>query len=414
MLSISGFQFRYDGSVDNLLSGIDWEVRPGEVGLLRGATGSGKSTLLYAISGFTGKYVDGTAGGTITVNGVEPSRALREGMIYYVPQEPTNSFAGYDVITELMWRGAERSEVVRVARELGIEHLLKRYVFRLSGGEAQKVAIAAALLGRYRVVLFDEPLANLDAASRTGFVSMLKELKDNGLTVVVAEHRTGYLKGIADRELVLERPTQPAQNDLEVPTIQRSGTVLKVSHLDFSYDGSRQVLRDINLEVKSGEAVALLGENGSGKSTLMKIITGMVKVRNVERNYRSVGFSLQTPELQFLEDTVEKEIKYSLSGNAFGQIVSFLGLEQKLGRLPHSLSRGERVRVAVASASSMVPDLMVLDEPTEGQDPAGLKMMGSLVRAVAEAGSAVIVITQEPEFARQYSDRIVHVGAASS
>ncbi|MEM3242037.1 MAG: ATP-binding cassette domain-containing protein [Conexivisphaerales archaeon] len=414
MLSINNFKFKFEGCQENLLNDISWDLNAGEIGLLRGATGSGKSTLLYAVSGFTGKYIDGITGGSIMVNGVEPSRALREGIIYYVPQEPTNSFVGYDVITELMWRGAERGEAVQVAKGLGIDHLLNRHVYRLSGGEAQKVAIAAALLGRYKVVLFDEPLANLDATSRAGFVNLLKELKDNGLTVIVAEHRASYLKGIADRELVLKSKNNAAQGELHVPAIRSHGAALKVSHLNFSYDNLRPVLRDMNLEVNGGEVVALLGENGSGKSTMLKIIVGMIKAHGVERNYKSVGFSLQTPELQFLEDTVEKEVKYNGKGMAYRQIVNFLGLERKLSQLPHSLSRGERVRVAVASASSMMPDLMVLDEPTEGQDPAGLRMMGSLVRAMGEAGSGVIVITQEPEFAREYSDRVVEVGVASS
>ncbi len=414
MLSIKGFGFKYEGSEDNLLDNINWEVGPGEVGLLRGATGSGKSTLLYAVSGFTGKYVNGMSVGSITVNEVDPSKALREGMIYYVPQEPTNSFVGYDVITELMWKGAEKGEVMQVARELDIEHLLERHVFRLSGGEAQKVAIAAALLGGYRVILFDEPLANLDAASRADFVNILHELKDKGLTVVVAEHRSNYLERIADRTLALESKALTAQTDLEIPTRKRLTSVLKITHLNFSYDESKPVLRDISLEVNGGEVVALLGENGSGKSTLLKLITGMVKARGIERNSSYVGFSMQTPELQFLEDTVEKEVKYSRAGAAYRQIVSFLGLEQKLNQLPHSLSRGERVRVAVASAASMVPDLMVLDEPTEGQDPAGLKMIGSMVRAIAKAGSGVIVITQEPEFASRYCDRTVRIGAASA
>ncbi|MEM4102082.1 MAG: ABC transporter ATP-binding protein, partial [Conexivisphaerales archaeon] len=267
MLSINNFKFKFEGCQENLLNDISWDLNAGEIGLLRGATGSGKSTLLYAVSGFTGKYIDGITGGSIMVNGVEPSRALREGIIYYVPQEPTNSFVGYDVITELMWRGAERGEAVQVAKGLGIDHLLNRHVYRLSGGEAQKVAIAAALLGRYKVVLFDEPLANLDATSRAGFVNLLKELKDNGLTVIVAEHRASYLKGIADRELVLKSKNNAAQGELHVPAIRSHGAALKVSHLNFSYDNLRPVLRDMNLEVNGGEVVALLGENGSGKST---------------------------------------------------------------------------------------------------------------------------------------------------
>lgn len=414
MLSIKGFGFQYEGADECLLDNISWEIGPGEVGLLRGPTGSGKSTLLYAISGFTGKYVNGRAHGSITVNGLDPSRALKEGIVYYVSQEPTNSFVGYDVMTELVWKGADREDAVSVARELGIEHLLNRHVFRLSGGEAQKVAIAAAILGGYKVLLFDEPLANLDAASRQDFVNILHGLKDKGLTVIVAEHRSSYLEGVADRTLVLDARPGASGASLKMPAVKHLSSVLKIEHLNFSYDGNRPVLRDINLDVNGGEVVALLGENGSGKSTILKIITGMVKARGIRRNFNSVGFSMQTPELQFLEDTVEKEIKYSKTGASYSQIVSFLGLERKLDQLPHSLSRGERVRVAVASAASMAPDLMVLDEPTEGQDPQGLKMMGNLVRAVAGSGSGVIVITQEPEFASAYCDRIVKIGAASS
>jgi len=412
VLSIKGFGFQYEGDDKYIIDNINWEIGPGEVGLLMGPTGSGKSTLLYAVSGFTGKYVDGRAHGSIAVNGLDPSRALREGIVYYVPQEPTNSFVGYDVMTELVWRGAGREDAVSIARELGIDHLLNRHVFRLSGGEAQKVAIAAAFLGGYRVLLFDGPLSNLDSASRRDFVNILHGLKDRGVTAVVAEHRRGYLEGIADTTLELNARSRASLPSLKMQKIKHLSTVLKIENLNFSYDGIRPVLRDINLDVNGGEAVGLIGENGSGKSTLLKIITGMIKAKGIRRNFKTVGFSMQTPEIQFLEDTVEKEIKYSKTGESYSKIVRFLGLEDKLNQLPHSLSRGQRVRVAVASAASMEPDLMILDEPTEGQDPEGVRMMGNLARAVADSGAGVIVITQEPEFASAYCDRVIKIGGA--
>jgi len=415
VLTINDFGFKYEGSEAVLLDSINWEVGEGEIGLLEGPTGSGKSTLLYTIAGFTGKYVSGETYGNIEINGLYPSRALREGIIYYVPQEPTNSFAGYDVITELMWRGASKDEATHIAMELGIDHLLKRQVFRLSGGEAQKVAIAAAILGRYRIILFDEPLANLDAASRASFVSLLQVLKKKKLTVIVAEHRISYFHGLADRTLALERQkSELTYEDLKIPSINpHNDSLLKISNLSFSYD-SRMIIKNFNLSIRGGEVVGLVGENGSGKSTLLKLITGMIKIKGIERNFRSIGFSMQTPELQFLEDTVEKEIKYGAKGEVYRQIAGLMGLDKKLDRLPHSLSRGERVRVAVSSAAAIMPDLIILDEPTEGQDSIGLQMMEKLVTTMAKAGSGVIIITQESEFASKYCDRIVEIGTGES
>ncbi|MGC8557499.1 MAG: ABC transporter ATP-binding protein [Nitrososphaeria archaeon] len=415
MLTINNFGFKYEGSEAVLLDSINWEVGEGEIGLLEGPTGSGKSTLLYTIAGFTGKYVYGQTNGNIEVNGLEPSGALREGIIYYVPQEPTNSFAGYDVITELMWRGASKDKATQTAMELGIGHLLKRQVFRLSGGEAQKVAIAAAILGRYKIILFDEPLANLDSASRASFISLLQILKKKKLTVIVAEHRTSYFNGIADRTLALDQQkSELTYEDLKIPPINlHDDILLKISNLSFSY-GSRMIIKNFNLSVRRGEVVGLIGDNGSGKSTLLKLITGMIKGKGIERNFRSVGFSMQTPELQFLEDTVEKEIKYGAKGEAYRQIAGLMGLDKKLDRLPHSLSRGERVRVAVSSAAAIMPDLIILDEPTEGQDSVGLKMMEKLIMTMANAGSGVIIITQESEFASKYCDRIVEIGTGAS
>jgi energy-coupling factor transport system ATP-binding protein len=314
-----------------------------------------------------------------------------------------------------MWRGASKDEATQIAMELGIDHLLKRHVFRLSGGEAQKVAIAAAILGRYKIMLFDEPLANLDGASRANFVSLLQMLKKKKLTAIVAEHRISYFHGLADKTLALEgQKSELTYEDLKIPSINSHDDVLlKIHNLSFSYD-SRMIIKNFNLNVRRGEVVGLVGENGSGKSTLLKLITGMIKVKGIERNFRSVGFSMQTPELQFLEDTVEKEIKYGARGEAYRQIASLMGLDKKLDRLPHSLSRGERVRVAVSSAAAIMPDLIILDEPTEGQDTVGLQMMEKLVMTMAKAGSGVIIITQESEFASKYCDRIVEIGAGAS
>ncbi|MDP8022869.1 MAG: ATP-binding cassette domain-containing protein [Nitrososphaeria archaeon] len=406
MLSIKDLSMRYDGKL--IFENINWELGEGELGLISGATGSGKTSLLYAILGFVGEYVDAKIEGSINVNGITPNEALKNQLVYYVPQEPINSFIGYDVCTELTWKNPEPRSFDEVVEALGLRGLLHRDVFTLSGGEAQKVAVGFALLGRYKLVLFDEPLANLDNDSRKKFIEQLKLLKEKNVTVIIAEHRTEYLKDIADTSIELHSEKFDApEPEIDLKNKKANGDLIKVTNLNYIYDSGVQALKNISLEVKAGEIVAFVGPNGSGKSTLAKIIIGMLPSKGVFTGARTKGFMLQTPELQFLQDKVISEVLYeSRDRNIADQSIKFFGLESKKERLPHSLSRGERVRLALASAVAKDPELYVLDEPTEGQDQYGLSLLVNILKLIKSSGSSAIVITQEESLTKKISDRV--------
>lgn len=406
MISIKDLSMSYDGKV--VFENVNWEVGEGEIGLLSGATGSGKTSLLYSIVGFVGKYVEAKVNGKILVNGMKPEEALKKGLIYYVPQEPINSFIGYDVCTELSWKNSDLKLFNEIIKELGLEKILHRDVFTLSGGEAQKVAIGFALLGGYRIVLFDEPLSNLDHESRKKFIEQLKLLREKNVTVIIAEHRTEYLKNITNTTLEFysekKRAPEPTIN-LFKKNVQNK--LVKTTNLSYAYEQGNQALKNVNIEINSGEVVSFVGPNGSGKSTMAKLIIGLLSSKGLSVNAKTKGFMLQTPELQFLQDTVVSEVLYeSRDKKIADESINFFGLENKRERLPHSLSRGERVRLALASALAKDPELYILDEPTEGQDQYGLSTLVNVLKYIKDFGSSAIIITQEEEFARIISDRV--------
>ncbi len=407
MISIKDLSMRYDEKL--IFENVNMELGEGEIGLISGATGSGKTSLLYAILGFSGEYIDSKIDGRIVVNGMTPKQALKKGVIYYVPQEPLNSFIGYDVCTELTWKNPDHRSFNEVVEMLGLRGLLHREVYTLSGGEAQKVAIGFALLGGYKIVLFDEPLANLDHESRKKFIEQLKLLKEKNVTVIIAEHRTEYLRNIADVrvELYSKNFFDAPEPEIELSDKEINDKLIKVTNLNYTYDAGVQALKNVNLEINGGEIVSFVGPNGSGKSTIAKILIGILTSKGVSVNAKKKGFMLQTPELQFLQDKVISEVLYeSRDKNVAEQSLKFFGLYDKKERLPHSLSRGERVRVALASAIAMDPELYVLDEPTEGQDQYGLSLLVKALQLIKDAGSSAVVITQEEWLAKKISDRI--------
>lgn len=410
MLRAEGLTLTAPGGL-RVVEGESFEVGEGEALLVTGPTGSGKTTLLYAIGGLLEGYLGGSYRGTIKVDGMSPQEALRARRVLYVPQEPSNAFLGFDVYTELRWRGASDESIGRVAGRLGIGGLLKRKVYELSGGEAQKVAIAFALVSGYRLVLLDEPLANLDERSRRELVSLISELMKDGISFVIAEHRSSYFDGRGIRRLELApRHEMPGEFPLSPYRAGRSGSAVEARGLSYSYDG-RQALRDLDFDVSYGEAVALVGENGSGKSTVIKLLAGILKGPRFKKGYRRAGFVLQTPELQFVADTVKDEASLEASDrSSVAPALEYMGLSGHMGSLPHSLSRGQRVRLAVASAALKAPDILLLDEPTEGQDMGGIEAMKGIIGWAKGSGAAVVLVTQELWFAREVADRVVRLG----
>ncbi|MGC8569316.1 MAG: ATP-binding cassette domain-containing protein [Nitrososphaeria archaeon] len=405
MLIIRDFGFSYDGR--RVLDNVSWELGEGEVGIISGPTGSGKTSLLYSITGFVDEYVNAKIHGDIKVFGMDPREALKRGLVYYVPQDPSVFFLGFDVLTELTWRAPDEDRLEEVIELFNLKSVLDKSVLNLSGGEAQKVAIASALLGGYKLIAFDEPLANLDSKSRRSFLSELRILKEKGITCVIAEHRTELLESYADSKLLLnETPYQLNLQSFGFARKKADGPLFKGIGMGFSYEGGPPVLNDVKIEVQPGQVISFVGPNGSGKSTLAKIIAGILRPRGRYQRRGSTSFMLQSPELQFLEETVYKEVSYETRrDDLISQSLEHFGLRERVHRLPHSLSRGERVRLALASSAAKDPDLYVLDEPTEGQDRAGIIAISDFIRQARESGSSVIVVTQEEWFARQVSDQ---------
>lgn len=393
--------------------GLHMSLDQGELTLVSGPTGCGKSTILYMLAGLYPEHIFGTLRGELHVGGMAPPAARRGGISFYVPQDPVNALAGYDVYTELAWRGSTKEHVHDVAKELGIERLMDRYVMQLSGGEVQRVAIASALLSGARVLLFDEPLANLDEEGRADFVSIIRSLKEAGMAVVIAEHKVRYLAGMVDHEIPLYdhggADAAAGYPPRRVPkgADERDGrSLISLKGLSYGYDSGLPILRDVDLSLARGSVTALVGPNGSGKSTLAKILIGLIKHRAVKFNDIRVGFSLQSPEAQFLMDDVTSELLYSSGDRGRASaLLDLFGLKDVSRQLPHALSKGQRVRVSVATAAMGKPDLLVLDEPTQGQDAHGLYVLARLLNEEASRGSAILLITQDRDFARAVCDR---------
>jgi len=347
-----------------------------------------------------------------------------------------------------------------------IRDLRTRRVVDLSGGEKQRVAIASVLSMKPKILVLDEPTSDLDREGARSTVEVLQSLRARyGMTVVVAEHRfdelSRYLKRVVvmekgrivadgsrdeifngQRRLLDELGVLPPHEEAPLPSpiidhtgcsglcelkkdIRNRDAILRVNGVAFNYPHGQQVLRDISFEIGRGELVALLGANGAGKTTLAHLIAGLLKpcrgeillngVGRLNGNLaKRVGLLFQNPSRQLFCDSVRQEVEFGPKNMRFAdfakrseRMLEVFGLEQYAGTDPHHLSEGEKQRLATASILATRPDLLILDEPTTGQDWGHLKALMELLRVHVKEGMSVLLITHDRRLAVQYATRVM-------
>lgn len=438
--------FRYPGRREWAVSDVTWTVGNGELALVAGPSGSGKSTLLRCINGLVPHFSGGELQGRVLVDGLDTRehgpRSLSR-TVGFVFQDPDAQHVTPTVEDELAF-GMEqhglpaatmRSRVDHTLDRLSLHHLRGRAIVTLSGGERQRIAIGAAIAAKPRVLVLDEPLSQLDPVSADEVIAAIRSLNDDGMTVVVAEHRLDRLMPIADQVRWVE-PVVPARDsvqDLAAAALSKattgareglsytdrriSGATVRVMNADLGI-GRRTILPTVDLEIGPGEVVALVGPNGSGKTTLLRSLLGTLPALRgrvvVDLGGRGVAYLPQRPGAVLFNETVHDEIAFTRRVNPVAPdaawLVELLELGPLLDRDPRDLSAGERERAALCAVLSASPALALLDEPTRGMDARRKEILAGLLRGLARVGTTVVVATHDAGLVAQIATRVIHLG----
>ncbi len=482
VLSLEQVTYSYPGATAPAIADISLEIGPGELVVLAGGSGSGKSTLLRAANGLVPHFHGGVFAGRATVAGMDTREhgpgelAAAVGTLF---QDPETQVVMGTVRAELALplenQGKAPAAVARGIEEaalaLGIAHLLDRPTAELSGGELQRVALGAALAGRPKLILLDEPTSQLDPVAGDELIALLRRLnEDFDAAIVIVEHRLERCLSFADRAIGMRggrvvcdaapadflawacesapelatpgarllfglgmapvagvkaaraalrsRGMLPATDDIEDGAagrrdrraIRRAGEpALRLERIWREIDRGPAILRGVSLDVAPGERVALMGRNGAGKSTLLRHAAGLMRpTRGKVRSSGRVGLLLQNPTDYLIHERVAQEA----SPAALATVG--LGDGAFADRHPRDLSGGEKQRLALAIVLDAGGDpnyqaaaVVCLDEPTRGMDRRRKDELAALLR---ELDAAVLVATHDPEFVAAFAERVVLLG----
>ncbi|MFN2241087.1 MAG: ABC transporter ATP-binding protein [Anaerolineae bacterium] len=452
MIQIEGLSFCFRGSPQYALYDLNLRVEAGAFVVITGPSGCGKSTLALAIGGYLFRQFDGEATGNVSVAGMD----VRNSPIYdvaevvgLVQQNPEAQFCTLTVRDEVAFglenRCLPRAEIrERMAWALsiaGAEHLSSRSLASLSGGEKQKVAIAAMMAAKPQVLIFDEPTSNLDPTATAEIFEVIEHIQAKaGITVLVIEHKVDYLRRFQPRlvemeegRIVRDGPMPPPGNKEEAPrspqAVTSSPPLVRVENLHAGYNG-HPVLSDLSLEIQPGEFVSVMGDNGSGKTTLLHCLLGLrppekgrvemlghdTRQTPVSELARQVGFVFQNPDHQIFADSVWAEATFAarnlgtLDKTTEGRVTDLLircGLGDRLDDHPYRLSYGQKRRLNLVSVLSYRPRLILLDELLIGQDSAHATFLLDLLWEHVLEGGTVLMVNHAPRITRRYASRLV-------
>ena len=436
MIRAEKLTFYYEQSNDGIRD-INFSIKDSEIILLAGDSGSGKSTLLKCLNGLIPETVEGSLEGNLYFEDKKYSELrmfeLNEkiGSVFQNPRSQfftTNSTAelvfpmeNYGYTKKLM---DERLETL--TEKFGLHHLLNRNIFEISSGERQLLALASAMALNQKAVIFDEPSANLDYGNAMKLGKIISAMKKSGITVIVADHRFYYLKGLIDRVFLVEdgRLSQFDSEeefkkskydtrsfdlfDLDLPVPEKSVNTEEIASLkNINY---KSVLTDVSLELKKGEVSVLVGNNGVGKTTLAKLLCKTIKPDNGEVNVNEFPFYImQDPDFQLFGTSVHNElVLVNDNEEAITETLKYLGLYDYKDKHPFDLSGGQKQRLQIGMAMLCDKPLIIFDEPTSGLDIVSMKKVAKETVRLKE-NAAVLVISHDYEFIRNVANRIIYL-----
>jgi energy-coupling factor transport system ATP-binding protein len=465
MIKISGVTVKFPRSALPALREVELEIKSGQVGVLLGGNNSGKSTLLQTLSGLIPAMQPADISGSFEISG-EVDALLQDSDIFLMPTVREElEFPLYK-----LWRCriTVTERLNWLAEKLRLEVLMNRQMHTLSGGERQRVALGAALAADQPVLLLDDPLSQLDAISAATVVSLLRELADQGKTILIASGSSYPYDSCADTYFWFKRGQlcwqgKPKQFREHHEAARLSGVDVDGRGLLNSCSSNQRVsadnlninscaavsmnavshtygegfsLKSISMEVMPGQIVAVTGENGSGKTTLLKLAAGLLKPEkgtakvfgnnlaglSIAEATKQSGVLFQNPDHQLFQSRVDHELLWGLKKRGFAtdlarqridKWLEWLELEHLAAEHPYSLSKTYRQWIALASIVVREPELLLLDEPTYGMDTAATKRFAKIITALNAEGMTVLLITHQKALAESCAHRIMKMDKGS-
>ncbi|WFA75963.1 ABC transporter ATP-binding protein [Streptococcus suis] len=497
IIEFKDFTFRYQAQQEPTLKDIQLTIYQGEKVLIIGPSGSGKSTIGQCLNGIIPNIYKGEHSGSLLLDGQEAFNLSvydKSLLVSTVLQDTDGQFIGLSVAEDLAFalENDMESQVVMKqkvgdwAERLSLTDLLAHRPQDLSGGQKQRVSLGGVLIDESPILLFDEPLANLDPKSGQDTIDLIDRLhKQEGTTTIIIEHRledvlyrqvdrvvlindgrilfnggpddllrTSLLQENGIREPLylstlraLGYPIAQSEHlssvweiDIEalniasLPTLHfengEKEALLEVEHLHFSYP-NKQVLTDIQLTIHKGERLAIVGKNGAGKSTLAKVLCGFIqgegeilwkgqsiKEDSVKERAERIGYVLQNPNQMISQTMIFDEVALGLRMREIPEeeieqrvhsILEVCGLYSFRNWPISALSYGQKKRVTIASILVLNPEIILLDEPTAGQDQRHYREMMEFLDQLNAQGHTIVMITHDMQLMLDYSDRAVVV-----